>query len=198
MSTVESPFARTATGNDGGNYERPPVGAHPAILVALIDLGTRTQTFQGQSQDRHKILFAWELTAEADSKGQNFIVSGDFTLSLHKKSGYRPFIEGWIGRTLADGESFDPVQLLGQPCQVTLAEGMTGGGKKYIEVTSACKPMRGLTVPPATKPTFIFLFDEQLSSSSDPDIPDWVPMIYGRKVADDIKESHEWSNLSPF
>ena len=46
----------------------------PAVLVGLIDLGTTENTYQGKTSDRHKILFVWELTAEHDSHGSNFLV----------------------------------------------------------------------------------------------------------------------------
>lgn len=195
MSTATTPFRSTATSSEGGDFERPPSGMHPAVLVGLIDLGTHTRTYGGKTWDARKILFAWELTAEKDKDGNNFIVAQDYTWSLNKKANLRSVIEGWIGRGLRDDEEYDFGQLLGQACIVNLTEGLTAGGKKFTEIASASPVMRGMTVPPKTVTLYAFCLAEEKSSLDDPPIPSWVPLMYGRKVVDEIKASHEWAAL---
>jgi hypothetical protein len=191
-------FNSTASNKEGGDYERPPTGAHPAYLVGLIDLGTHPFVYQGKAVESHRSLFVWELTAEKMKNGDNFVVAADFSLALGKKSHYRPFIEGWIGRSFAQDESYNPLELVGQPCQITLTEGVSAKGSKFIEVASCCKPMRGLTVPPPTIPVLVYDLDEITSCVDDPAIPEWVPLVYGKKVSDEIKKSIEWGKLPNF
>jgi hypothetical protein len=192
-----NPWARKASSNEGGDFELPPSGSHPAVLVGLVDLGTTDSDYGGKVSERHKVLLAWELTAEADSKGRNFIVVRDFTFSLNVKAQLRSFVEGWSGRAMADDEEWDALSLLGQACVVSLTEGMSRAGKPFVEVASASKPMRGLTVPPRTVEPFAWTFGDW-DPRTEPPIPDWMPMLYGRKVADDVKKSKEWNKLSPF
>ena len=200
MSTdVATPSFRTkSSNNEGGDFELPPSGTHPAVMVGLIDLGTTENTYNGKTSDRHKILLVWELTAEADSKGVNFIVAQDYTWSLGKKAALRPLVEGFRGKAMADEEEFDLALMLGKPCMVVVTEGISGNGKKFAEVASLSPPMRGLTVPPATREPFIFHLGQLSSTKDDLEIPDWVPPLYGRKVADDIRKSQEYGKLSPF
>jgi hypothetical protein len=199
MSTATTPFNAPVSNSDGGDYERPPAGMHPAVLVALIDLGTHTRTNdKGQAWDSRKILFVWELTDEPDKAGNNFVVGQDFTWSLNKNANLRHIIEGWIGRTLNVDEHYDFGHLLGQSCVVTLTEGLSKNGKKYVNLTGVGKPMRGMTVPPAKLPTFAFSLAEQDMQEGDPAIPAWVPLMYGRKVVDEIKASHEWQGSTAF
>ena len=118
--------------------------------------------------------------------------------TLNTKANLRKFLEGWQGRALKDDEEFDFATLLGSPCVLNLSEGLTGSGKKFVEVASAARPMKGLNVPPPSNAVFAFSLDAETSSASDPVLPDWMPMIYGRKVVDDIKASEEWGKLPGF
>lgn len=198
MSTATVPgFKTKATSGEGGDFELPPSGTHPAVLVALIDLGTHQSRFDA-TKTVHKILLIWELTAESDSSGNNFLITQDYTWSLNKKAGLRPIVEGFRAKTLADNEEYDLGEMLGKPCVVSLSEGVSGSGKKFMDVTSVSPPMRGLTVPPATHEPYGFLVDSLSSTLDAIDVPAWVPKIYGRNVVDDIKASHEFAKLPNF
>lgn len=198
MATATSPFATKASSSDGGDFELPPSGTHPAVLIGLIDLGTHEREFNGEKNDVHKLLLIWELTGEHDSKGDPFVVAKDFTWSLNKKAKLRGFVEGYAGRALIDGEEYDLGLMLGQPCMINLTEGTSGKGNKFVDVSSISKPMKGLTVPPTDKQTFALVLSMLTSLKDDWAIPEWVPKLYGRKVEDDIKASREYLKLSPF
>src|SRR4051812_15651725 len=121
-ATVPSPWTAKANNSEGGDFELPPGGMYPAVLVSLIDLGTHERTFNGQTTEARKLFFVWELTGEFDSKGQPFIVAQDYTWSLHKKAKLRAMIEEWRGKGMSDEEEFDLISLLGKPCMLTLSE----------------------------------------------------------------------------
>lgn len=197
MSTALPSFAMRATSGDM-DFELPPPGIHPAVLVGLIDLGTHESNFGGQIKDRHKILLVWELVNECDSQGQNFIASQDYTWSLNVKAGLRRVVEGFLGKSITDGSEFDLMTLLGAPCMVSLTEGQSGNGRRFIEVTSLSPPMRGLAIGPPTRELFAFHLGALSSSRDELKIPDWVPRLYGRVVAEDIKASKEFRSLPAF
>ncbi len=196
-ATAINPWAKKATSGDGGDFEMPPGGTYPAVCVGLIDMGTHDNTYNGKISEQHKILLVWELTAEFDSKGETFKVLKDFTFSLNVKAKLRAFLEGWLGRRFADDEEIDLSQFMGMNCVLNLTEGTSNNGKKFVDVSSATKPMKGLTVPKITVEPICWNFDGW-DPRVEPPIPGWVPMLYGRKVADDIKKSKEWLGLSPF
>lgn len=197
-ATAPSPWTTKASNSEGGDFELPAGGMYPAILIGLIDLGTHTRTFNGQTTEARKLFFVWELTGEADSKGQNFIVAQDYTWSLHKKAKLRAMIEGWRGKALNDDEEFDLISLMGKPCMLTLSEGETSSKKKFVEISAVSNPPKGLTVPPASQTPFAFNFAFISSTKDDLEIPEWVPPIYGRDVTEEIKKSAEYLKLSPF
>jgi hypothetical protein len=191
-------FTAKATSKEGGSFEIPKAGARPARLVGLFDLGTHSREFQGKMTENRKLFFVWELTGEFDSEGRPFVVGRDFSWSLHKKSKLRPFVESWSGSSLREDEQFDFGTFLDQPCLITLTQKEIGEGKKVVEVSGIAPPFPGLSVPPASHPITTVCLDD-FSSSIDPlDIPGWVPRLFGREIADDIKASHEWQSLPAF
>ena len=193
-----SAFATKATSNEGGNFELPPGGSYPAVLIGLVDLGTHTDTFNNEAKDSRKIMFVWELTSEHQENGETFVVGQAYTWSLNKKAKLRPMIEGWTGKVLSDSEEFDPLTLMGRTCVVNLTEGETGAGKKFVNVTSVTPPMKGLTVPPSTREQFVFHLS-MINSALDPlPIPEWCPRVYGTEVVAKIKASHEFQKLPNF
>lgn len=193
-TTTANPFSKKASNSSGEDFERPPSGAHPAYLIGLIDLGTQPYIFNKEQKEAPKIMFVWELTAEKNKAGDSFVVGQDFTFSLAKNSHLRPFAEGWIGKSLGADEEVDFLSLVGQPCQITLTDGTTASGKKFVEVASVCKPMRGLTVPEMTITPYVYTFE----SRKEPDLPGWVPFSYGKKVLDVMKLAKEWNDIIPF
>lgn len=196
-ATAVNPWKVKTSSGEGGDFEAPPGGSYPGCLVGLIDLGTHDNTYNGKTTEQHKVYLVWELTAEHDSKGQTFKVAKDFTLSLNTKAKLRGFLEGWEGRKFNDDEEIDLGSYMLRSGVINLSEGTSNNGKKFVDVSSVTKPMKGLIVPPRTVEPFVWTFDGW-DCRQDPPIPDWVPFLYGRKVVDDIKKSKEWSTLTPF
>jgi hypothetical protein len=192
---AESPFKRKASNTGGEDWEIPDPGLHPATVVGLVDLGSHNNDYRGEARDPKRILFvAWEL-ATLDTDGKSFIVGEGFTDSLHKKANWRKLLEGWRGRAFAEGEEFDPMSILSAKCLITLAHGMTTNGKKYCHLAAVCPPMKGQTIPDATKPPYIFHLSMINSTAAKIDIPDWMPRYLGDSLVDVIHESHEWKAL---
>lgn len=90
-------MALTVSGGATGTYTPPEAGTFPARCCALIDLGTQTATYEGETKAARKILVSFEIT-DSDNRrddGSPHIVSKRFTASLHPKAGLRKFLEAW-------------------------------------------------------------------------------------------------------
>jgi hypothetical protein len=186
-------FTATVSASEGKKYEKPPAGVHAAVLIGLFDLGTHSRTYSdGKTKRNRKLFFVWELTAEADSKGENFVVGCDFTWSLHDKANLRKFVESWIGEAIPKGGKIDLDDFLDKPCLITLMNNDLGNNKTVVDVVGIAPPMRGLPVPPASRGVATFLMSDIESQASLIDLPDWVPRLYGREIREEIKASEEW------
>lgn len=127
---------------EGGDYEDVPTGLHQAVCVRVFDLGLQAGFNNGPAQ--HKVCILWEIL-ERKSNGQRFLVSRDFTASLHAKSNLTSFLEGWRGRAFTEAElsGFDLDVLVGAPCALNLVETTTQAGKRFVQVQTAMRLLKG-------------------------------------------------------
>ncbi len=188
-------FKRKSKSSEG-DFELPPGGSYAAVFIGLIDLGTQPREYNGKKWEEDKVYLLWELTGEADSEGDNFVVGKDYTFSLHEKANLRKMIEAYYGKRFPDDYEFDLLLLMGKPCVLGISEGKSGNDKKYVEVTSVAQPTKGQIVPPPVRKLFIFDFEFVENPAIDPVIPDWVPPLYGRRIVDEIKQSPQWKRLA--
>lgn len=180
-----------------GQSEIPPSGSHPAVLVALIDLGTRTEQYQQQAEkDVRKVLLAWELVSEKKSGStMNHVVGRDYTLSMNEKAALREMVRRWRGSDLKEGEDFDLMKLMGRPCLLTIVHKASGTGRTYAKVDGIAPMPKGMTAPKAQRTPIAWSVAE---ADLDEGIPsedgdtDWLPFLYGRPVHEVIKESKEY------
>ncbi len=179
-----SPWKHKASSGTG--TEQPPAGNHPAVLVALIDVGTQENEYQGVTNWQHRAFFCWELVTEkmTGPQGANHVIGKDLTLSMNAKSKLRGYVESWRGKKLADDEEFDIQKLLGAKCLLTV----THNAKGYAQIDGVGAVPKGMTVPAAKRPNFLF------ELSDDPElgaIPAWVPKLYGESIAEHIGRCRE-------
>lgn len=176
------------------SYELPPDGTHPARCVAVIDLGTHTEQFPRQEPfDRAKLMICWELVDAPMSGtiGRNHVVYVDYTASLHEKARLRKDLKSWRGgKDFADEEEFHVSKLLDQPCLITIEHRQSkDGSKTFAHVVNVTAVPRGTTVPKTKLKPFLY---EGIEQQIVPDVPVWVPAMYGKSAADKIAECHEW------
>ena len=190
-TTAASPWDLTAK-SGGGDFETLKAGAYPAVLVALVDLGTHQEEFEeregkrkGQKtvKDMRKVLLVWELTGEANSKGENFIIGKDFNVTFTEKAALRKFCETWRGKKFAENENFNISVLVGKSCLITTTEGTSAKGKSYAKLENVGPLPRGMVAPAPKHAPQAY----PLGSS----LPEWLPYIYGTKPADYVASSIE-------
>lgn len=187
-------FTQTAkSGGNGEGFEIPPAGSHPAVLVALVDLGTHDEEFTDEktgakkTKAMRKVYLCWELTgAKLSGSTMNHVVGRQYTLSLGKSAALRKMVEGYYGKPIPDGTPFDFTKLLGRPFLVSVVHKPNATGEKtYANFAGAGPVPQGLAVPKGQRKPF-----SREVTATDP-LPDWLPYVYGEKLADIIARSHE-------
>ena len=154
-------IAEAATGST--NRQIAPEGNHVARCYSMIDLGTQTTEFNGETKNQRKVRITWELPNETtvfkeENGEQPFVVSKDFTLSMHEKSTLRQYLESWRGKAFSEQEasSFDVSKLIGVPCMINLAHKTAKSGKTCVDVLSITPLPKGFTCPPQVNPNLEF------------------------------------------
>lgn len=83
----------------GAAFTPCPAGSYLARCVRLIDLGTQTTDYQGETKTARKVLLAFEILDDETRRddGQPFVLSKRYTASLHEKSRatQRPRLMAW-------------------------------------------------------------------------------------------------------
>ncbi len=129
----------------GGDFKRIPPGAYIARCCRLIDLGTQTSDYQGQTKTSHRIRIVWEAFGDdehgqplIDNNGLPLTVSKNYSLSLHPKASLRKELASWRGKDFTEEEAraFDVSRLLGAYCMINVTENEGSNGKKYTNVAS--------------------------------------------------------------
>ena len=144
-----------------GDFTPPPAGTHVARCVRVLDIGTHSSEYQGQKSTKRQSVVSWELPSEliqgGEYDGQPYIVSKFYTASLNEKANLRKDLENWRGRAFTDREldGFDPRNILGIPCLVTVVHNDKGRAK----VTGVTSVPKGMQVPAQVNPTIFFDLD---------------------------------------
>lgn len=178
--------------NKGGDFEIPPAGAHAAVLVAIVDLGTQTESYGGETSEAEKIYLAWEIPGEKTKDGASHLICAGYTKSLNKKANLRRMIEGWRGKQFDDDEEFQIVKILGKPCLLQVVHGKSNNGNNYAKVESVGQLGKGMANPVATHEPFAWEIHEDASK-----LPDWLPYLIGESVPDKVKKSAEKQGRIP-
>lgn len=173
----------------GGNFEACPAGNHPAVLVAIIDLGTQKETFNGEVKEARKGYFCWYIPENVTDDNKEYYVGREYTLSFHEKAGLRKLVESWRNKPFAENEEFDLKKLLGQACLLNVVN-ESKKDKTYSKIAGVSSLPKGMQKPSATVEAVFFDFDED-SKDNFPE-EEWLPWSYGSKLIDIAKRSPEW------
>lgn len=184
---MPSPWEVEAS-NSGGSSEIPPEGNHPAIFIALIDLGTHDDEYQGRKYENRRAMLCWELSGEFDSAGKPFIVHQDVAVmpKISGKSKLRKILEQWRSKPLADGERLDISTLLGKPCLINVGHGKARNGSPFAKIQGISPLVRGMQAPRAVHEPFSWYYGQGPMH-----FPDWIPWLYGEPVEDVIGRCKE-------
>lgn len=182
---------------DGEDREIPDAGQQPAVCVGLIDMGTHEDDYDGKKKSLRRIALVWELTDAPMSgyKGRNHVLVRDYNHSFGTKANLRKLVEKWFGKALPDDDGaaeFDLTLLIDPKfskcvANVVHGEGKTSG-KAFAKLEDVSRPHKSMVVPEPKHTPFVWNVGDDLA-----EIPEWVPWLYGRPIADVVKESQELS-----
>jgi hypothetical protein len=186
---MSSSWNQKVNSGKGEGFEKAPIGNHPAVLVAIIDMGKQEQEYGGNVTYPHRAFFVWELVTEkmSGTKERNHLIGIDLTVSLNEKAKLRQWIEARVGKKMPDDAEYDISKELGQKCLLDVI-----ANKKGYPVVNGMKAVpKGLAFPAhQNAPIAITLDDFKTGAVT---IPDWVPYLYGEHLADVIRRCEELS-----
>ena len=178
--------------NTTSTFTPPDAGTYTAVMRAMIDLGTQSSTFEGETKTARKIMLKFEIT-DPDNRRQDgtaHTVSKRFTASLHERAALRKFLEAWRGRPFTPEElkGFAMTKLLGQPCLLGIVH-QEREGKVFAGISSCMKLPKGMTAPPASE-----ALEHWDMSGSVP--PDWTVFAsLPKRLQETIEATAEFARL---
>lgn len=140
-------------------------GSYAARIYQIIHLGT-IQGFQGAMQNKVRITFEFptELKVFKEENGeQPQVLSKEYTLSTHEKSGLRKLIVACDPKALKVGdggliEEYDIENLLGKSCLVSV-EHTTKGENTYANIKVETVLPKGMVCPPQINESVSISYD---------------------------------------
>jgi hypothetical protein len=180
--------------NTATQRELIPAGMHVARCYQMIEIGTVTEIVLGNSVTHPKVRIGWELPEERrvfnEEKGeQPFVISKEFTLSMHEKATLRKILESWRGKGFSEDEAkgFDITKLLGVPCMLNIIHKQgKDGTKTYEEITSVVPLPKSMKCPPQENTNFCLSYD-RFDQTLFEKLPDFIK--------DKMKSSIEYTSM---
>lgn len=145
----------------------PPVGLHPAICYAIIDMGTHTENFKGNVSEKPKVKLCFEFPTLPEvvfdeTKGpQRLSIMQDYNLYSDDKSNLIKMLKQWRGVQKIDLAKDLPAYL-GQPCQIMVVH-TTKDDITYVNIASSgtmVMPPMPQNFGPAKNPLVLFDIDK--------------------------------------
>lgn len=145
----------------GANFPQCPTGLKHARCYSVVDLGTRTDVYEGRSNTRRQVVLTFETPLDlindgGEHDGEPFALSAFYTASLSSKANLRKDLEAWRGREFTPEElkSFDLRVVLGKTCTISV---INKKGKSRIDAVLAGQKVQ---LPPQRNKSISFSLDE--------------------------------------
>jgi hypothetical protein len=181
-----SPLIAPVPVANNGDFTPAPAGVWPARLFRIVDLGSQSETLDGKTRQRQKLLLSFEILDEAarQADGKPSTVHRRLTFSLSQQSALRILLDSWLCRKLTDAEAadFDFSKLLGQYALVTVVHSERAGQTR-ADLAGIMPLPKGMTPPPGVNPLILF-------TASNPDLS--VMDGLGRGLREAIESSPEF------
>jgi hypothetical protein len=157
--------------------------------VSVIDLGTQTGEWKGETKQTPQVMFRFEipsLRTEGEIDMPLTIWTQRYTASVGEKSNLRKFLEQWRGSRFSpkDLDKFSLSNLLGKTCLLAVEEYTTKDGKDRSRIVSAMPLAKGMVCPDAEHELVVFDLAAPNLQVFDA-LPEWM-----RKV---IETTPEWN-----
>lgn len=130
--------------------ELHPEGQFAAVCLDLISMGMRVNEFQGHQSASESCVFVFA-TGEKNSKGQEFYVSTEMTLSMSAKAKLPKFLTGWRGKAFTNEElaaGVDLKSLVGKTALISLVKKFAlQSGNARVDIDTIMPLPKGMQPP---------------------------------------------------
>lgn len=158
---TSNPFIISATANQ--DLKILEEWTYPARCYQVIDLWTHHGEYQGVAWTRRKIRVAFEFPTELaifspEKWEQPFMLSRQFTFSMHENGQFRPFLESWRGKKFTEEEleGFDVSKLLGATALIQVSHEVGKDGKNRANIQSIMTLPKGMDCPDSINAPILF------------------------------------------
>lgn len=188
----------TVRASGGASSFKPvPPGMHLARCYRVVDMGTQTTTWKGQTKQVPKVMLQFEVHSEdADGnplvtdKGEPMSISKNFTASLADKAILRQELENWRSRAFTSEEldGFQLKNVLGAWAMLSIVKEKGNDGNEYTNISSinpVSSQIRKAGLPEPHNELKIF----------DLENPDMAMFeTFGNKLKEKIQATPEWKD----
>jgi len=183
-----------SSNTSGKSFSPVEAGNYVARCYSMVHIGTVPEEYKGEKKVVNKVRLTFELPTETkvfkeENGEQPYVISKEFTLSLHEKSSLRKFLESWRGKGFTENEAkyFDVSKLLGKPCMLNVIHKTKLDGNIRADISSVSPIPKGLTCPAQVLPSLIFSVNHFSQ-----EVFDTLPEF----LQDKIRTSREYKQLS--
>lgn len=164
-------------------FEPVEAGNHAAVCVAMIDLGTQDDSYEGKSKLTRKVMLTFEFpdlleTFDAERGPEPRKLSKTFSWKFTEKSNLRKALTAWFGKfTDEDVKTFDETKVLGKAALINVTHEPKKDGSGNRAVITGIGPLpKSMAVPVPQSPLicyFIPKHDEEIFNTQ----PEWVQKV---------------------
>lgn len=145
-------------------YEPLPAATYVARLYSIIQIGSETYEYQGKSITQNKVSLTFEFPTELREFGEGekpYVLSKEFTFSMHAKSKLRPFIESWLGDFKNDDDAYDLdfSDLIGKTGLVSVSHYTKKSGAVGEKISAIVPLPKGMTCPDPVNTPILLSYD---------------------------------------
>lgn len=187
----------TVKASGGSSTFKPvPSGMHLARCYRIVDMGTQSTTWKGQTKQQQKVMLQFEVHSEdADGnpvvtdKGEPMSISKNFTASLGENAILRQELENWRSRAFTADElkGFQLKNVLGVWAMLSVVKEQGNDGNEYTNISSinpVSSQIKKSGLPEGHNELKIF----------DLENPDMALFeTFGNKIKEKIQSTPEWS-----
>lgn len=159
--------------SSGGNFKQPNVGLQAARIYKIVDIGTQTDTFEGEEKVARKMIVFFELSQKMED-GKPYSIFKEYNQAIKwPNATLRKHWKSWKGKDMTDEEvqNFDARSLLGETCMVNLVLSNT----KKAKVDNLMAVIEGVPVPAAYNEQVFFDLDAKpFPQAVFDELPKWI------------------------
>lgn len=156
-------------------FQIPQAIMQPGRIYAMIDVGTHAGQYQGQpTAPQRQIVYKFELPEDTLQDGRPLSIMKFVNLVIGDRATLVKIAKA-CGVIAERG--FDPIELVGKACNVTITHYTTKTGKQGADAKEFAQLLKGQKVPELHNPIQIFDLDD-----FDQDVFDTLPKFLQEKI----------------